>query len=459
MPNESAVSFDSEPEIQRHVASHVLAEGASLECRLCRRVLASPLKLQAHLIEHTFAGCGAFTCYLCSAVFTAAAGLQSHMLQHGLHARPYDCSRCALRFFFRAELEHHSYSHLERDAQQAAAAAAAAADLAGKLVSSVAIPITCRNPKCAAAEERPFLSPISARSSVLIVWLCLNDIKLVYDSSRTSRWAYYAATAAAANSSRNQKKKKKKTNSNTRRTGGTTLDGLVLEDGGAPSPPGGPGEGAGRAGREDSRAGRLSCTECGKLCAHPRALPPTQQAPHAPGPCPPPPPPARARQGGARVFGRGGRRRKGATADQPPRPRRPRPPDAARWSARRRRGAPPASAPPPRRPPTRRPRAPPRPRPRRPPVRARNESSGGFIAAAPAASPAPRQPPLAPVPAPTPHTTRQVKEDDEVEGRRDDMPGQRTHFMLALSTPAWRMPCERYPFQMGFATMKDMANR
>lgn len=34
--------------------------------------------------------------------------LQNHMLQeHGLGARPYDCSKCTLKFFFRAELDHH----------------------------------------------------------------------------------------------------------------------------------------------------------------------------------------------------------------------------------------------------------------------------------------------------------------------------------------------------------------
>ncbi|XP_069681891.1 zinc finger protein 423 isoform X2 [Periplaneta americana] len=110
------VSFETEREIQMHVATHLLTEGSSHECHLCRRMLATPLKLQAHLIEHTFAGCGSFTCYLCSAVFTAAQGLQQHMLEHGLAARPYDCSRCSLRFFFRAELDNHSYSHLEEDA-------------------------------------------------------------------------------------------------------------------------------------------------------------------------------------------------------------------------------------------------------------------------------------------------------------------------------------------------------
>lgn len=34
--------------------------------------------------------------------------LQTHMLQeHGLDARPYDCSKCTLKFFFSAELDHH----------------------------------------------------------------------------------------------------------------------------------------------------------------------------------------------------------------------------------------------------------------------------------------------------------------------------------------------------------------
>nr|CAD7458886.1 unnamed protein product [Timema tahoe] len=107
------ISFETEREIQLHVATHLLTEGSSHECHLCRRLLSTPLKLQAHLIEHTFAGCGSYTCYLCSAVFTASQGLQQHMLEHGLAARPYDCSRCSLRFFFRAELDNHSYSHLE----------------------------------------------------------------------------------------------------------------------------------------------------------------------------------------------------------------------------------------------------------------------------------------------------------------------------------------------------------
>lgn len=100
-----------------HVASHLLTEGngGGHECRLCLRMLATPIQLQTHLIEHTFAGCPTYTCYLCSSVFTTAQGLQAHMLEHGLAARPYDCTRCSLRFFFRAELDNHSYAHLDEE--------------------------------------------------------------------------------------------------------------------------------------------------------------------------------------------------------------------------------------------------------------------------------------------------------------------------------------------------------
>ncbi|XP_035451310.2 zinc finger protein 521 isoform X1 [Spodoptera frugiperda] len=86
---------------------------ADHDCRLCRRALGSPTRLQAHLIEHTFAGIGAFTCYLCSAVFTSAAGLQRHLPEHASAPRPYDCARCGLKFFFRAELDNHAFVHLE----------------------------------------------------------------------------------------------------------------------------------------------------------------------------------------------------------------------------------------------------------------------------------------------------------------------------------------------------------
>lgn len=108
--------FATEAEIQSHVASHLLSEGCLHPCRLCSRQFDTPLKLQAHLIEHTFAGCPAFACYLCGCLFTAAVNLQRHMFdQHGGAAglRPYDCSRCHLKFFFRAELDNHLLSHVE----------------------------------------------------------------------------------------------------------------------------------------------------------------------------------------------------------------------------------------------------------------------------------------------------------------------------------------------------------
>ncbi|XP_045536687.1 zinc finger protein 423 homolog [Papilio machaon] len=89
------------------------APPADHDCRLCRRSLGSPARLQAHLIEHTFAGIGAFTCYLCSAVFTSAAGLQRHLPEHAAAPRPYDCARCGLKFFFRAELDNHAFVHIE----------------------------------------------------------------------------------------------------------------------------------------------------------------------------------------------------------------------------------------------------------------------------------------------------------------------------------------------------------
>ena len=108
------MSFGSEEEIQSHVTSHLMNEGSRHECRLCSQThFDSPLKLQAHLIEHTFEGCSSFSCYMCSTVFTTANGLQQHMVEHGLHTRPYDCTHCHLKFFFRAELENHIVSHDE----------------------------------------------------------------------------------------------------------------------------------------------------------------------------------------------------------------------------------------------------------------------------------------------------------------------------------------------------------
>ncbi|XP_058055032.1 zinc finger protein 423 homolog [Anopheles bellator] len=87
----------------------------SVQCNLCRKALPSAHKLQEHLIDHTFAGCEerGYVCYLCSAVFTSSAGLQAHLpvAHSNATAKPYDCERCGVAYFFRAELEHHLAEH------------------------------------------------------------------------------------------------------------------------------------------------------------------------------------------------------------------------------------------------------------------------------------------------------------------------------------------------------------
>jgi zinc finger protein 423 len=104
------LSFSTEAEVRAHVeVAH--APDSGQRCRLCQESFDTPLRLQVHLIEHTFAGCPTFACYLCGAVFTAATGLQRHMNTHGASSKPYDCTKCHLRFFFRAELENHAFVH------------------------------------------------------------------------------------------------------------------------------------------------------------------------------------------------------------------------------------------------------------------------------------------------------------------------------------------------------------
>ncbi|XP_041781932.1 zinc finger protein 423 homolog isoform X3 [Anopheles merus] len=91
------------------------SSSALFQCNLCKKPLPSAQKLQEHLIDHTFAGCEerGYVCYLCSAVFTSSAGLQTHLpLAHSnAAAKPYDCERCGVAYFFRAELEHHLIDH------------------------------------------------------------------------------------------------------------------------------------------------------------------------------------------------------------------------------------------------------------------------------------------------------------------------------------------------------------
>ncbi|CAM1292583.1 ZNF423 (predicted) [Pycnogonum litorale] len=105
------LSFDTEAEIQFHVTTHLITEGSQHDCKLCHRVFDSPAKLQCHLIEHTFEGCANYTCYICTSVFTSSQAIQKHMIEHGLSSRPYDCRHCNLKFFFRSELDNHSFVH------------------------------------------------------------------------------------------------------------------------------------------------------------------------------------------------------------------------------------------------------------------------------------------------------------------------------------------------------------
>jgi zinc finger protein 423 len=82
-------------------------------CNICKKTLASGIKLQEHLIEHTFAGCEerGYICYICSSVFTSSSGLLLHIQEHGAHNKPYDCNYCEQKYFFRAELDHHLVDH------------------------------------------------------------------------------------------------------------------------------------------------------------------------------------------------------------------------------------------------------------------------------------------------------------------------------------------------------------
>lgn len=82
-------------------------------CNLCKKVLGNARMLGEHLIEHSFRGCSerGFTCYICSTVFTSASGLHQHMDEHGPNARPYDCTLCTEKFFFRTELDNHLIDH------------------------------------------------------------------------------------------------------------------------------------------------------------------------------------------------------------------------------------------------------------------------------------------------------------------------------------------------------------
>ncbi|XP_003374095.1 zinc finger protein 423-like protein [Trichinella spiralis] len=99
--------------------AHVPGDGLHPRCMLCQKVFISPAKLQCHLIEHSFSGGSGFQCYLCATAFPLPQTLQQHITS--AHSRPedrpYQCSTCGGRFFFRAELDHHTLAEHGRGAE------------------------------------------------------------------------------------------------------------------------------------------------------------------------------------------------------------------------------------------------------------------------------------------------------------------------------------------------------
>ncbi|KAG7279788.1 hypothetical protein CRUP_008858 [Coryphaenoides rupestris] len=89
------MTFETEREIQIHVANHMIEEGINHECKLCNQMFDSPAKLLCHLIEHSFEGMGGtFKCPVCFTVFVQANKLQQHIFAvHGQEDKIYDCSQ------------------------------------------------------------------------------------------------------------------------------------------------------------------------------------------------------------------------------------------------------------------------------------------------------------------------------------------------------------------------------
>ncbi|XP_037539209.1 zinc finger protein 423 isoform X3 [Nematolebias whitei] len=113
------MTFETEREIQIHVANHMIdepacqqEEGINHECKLCNQMFDSPAKLLCHLIEHSFEGMGGtFKCPVCFTVFVQANKLQQHIFAvHSQEDKIYDCSQCPQKFFFQTELQNHTLS-------------------------------------------------------------------------------------------------------------------------------------------------------------------------------------------------------------------------------------------------------------------------------------------------------------------------------------------------------------
>ncbi|XP_039618798.1 zinc finger protein 423 isoform X2 [Polypterus senegalus] len=106
------MTFETEREIQIHVANHMIEEGINHDCKLCKQTFDSPAKLLCHLIEHSFEGMGGtFKCPVCFTVFVQANKLQQHIFAvHGQEDKIYDCAQCPQKFFFQTELQNHTLS-------------------------------------------------------------------------------------------------------------------------------------------------------------------------------------------------------------------------------------------------------------------------------------------------------------------------------------------------------------
>uniref|UniRef100_A0A3Q3VWE4 Zinc finger protein 423 n=1 Tax=Mola mola TaxID=94237 RepID=A0A3Q3VWE4_MOLML len=109
------MTFETEREIQIHVANHMIEEGINHECKLCNQMFDSPAKLLCHLIEHSFEGMGGtFKCPVCFTVFVQANKLQQHIFAvHGQEDKIYDCSQCPQKLIFLHLLLHSLHQHAE----------------------------------------------------------------------------------------------------------------------------------------------------------------------------------------------------------------------------------------------------------------------------------------------------------------------------------------------------------
>ncbi|GFU54314.1 hypothetical protein TNCV_576901 [Trichonephila clavipes] len=110
-------NYDNVNKVEAHVKLHLLQDGRTHLCHICNKIYDSPAKLQCHLITHTYEGSSIYHCYLCRSVFSEPYLIQQHMLEHCIEKKPFECPFCNHKFFFRAELDNHSFSHVPKPNQ------------------------------------------------------------------------------------------------------------------------------------------------------------------------------------------------------------------------------------------------------------------------------------------------------------------------------------------------------